>query len=173
MAESKPKLDVWMYDQTRGRHPTTAFRWCSRPHGATSNRQSVEQGSVDANCHGPVGKPTKESWGTLILEGRQWSAGCRLISARDLGYYLSYPSSQKTANEKERLDSSTVESLLLSLENSGDESEAGITTLCQTMHEAGKEGEVINVAYAAHEKLLEDYITPELQAMVILVAVQP
>ena len=85
----------------------------------------------------------------------------------------SYPSSQKTANEKERLDSSTVESLLLSLENSSDESKAGIAALCQTMHEAGKEGEVINVAYAAHEKLLEDYIAPELQAMVVLVAVQP
>lgn len=58
------------------------------PHWGTSNRQSVEQGSVDADCHGPVGKPMKESWGTLTLEGRQWSAGGRLISAGDLGYYL-------------------------------------------------------------------------------------
>lgn len=85
----------------------------------------------------------------------------------------SYPSSQKTANKKERLDSSTVKSLLLSLENSGDESEAGIAALCRTMHKAGKEGEAINVAYAAYEKLLEDYIAPEPQAMVVLVAVQP
>jgi len=58
------------------------------PHWGTSNRQSAEQGSVDVDCHGPVGKPTKESWGTLTLEGRQWSAGGRLISAGDLGYYL-------------------------------------------------------------------------------------
>lgn len=59
------------------------------------------------------------------------------------------------------------------LENSGDESEAGIAALCRTMHEAGKEGEATNVAYAAHKKLLEDYIAPGPQAMVVLVAVQP
>ena len=50
------------------------------------------------------------------------------------------------------------------MENSRDESEAGITTLCRTVHEAGKEGEATNVAYAAHEKFLEDYIAPGPQA---------
>ena len=58
------------------------------PHWGTSNRQSVEHGSVDADFHRRVGKPTKESWGTLTLEGWQWSAGGRLISTGDLGYYL-------------------------------------------------------------------------------------
>ena len=32
------------------------------------------------------------------------------------------------------------------------------------MHEAGKEGEATNMVYAAHQKLLEDYITPGPQA---------
>ena len=60
----------------------------NRQYRARHNRQSTEQERADADCHGPVGKTTRESWGMLTLEGRQWSTGGRLISAGDLGYYL-------------------------------------------------------------------------------------
>lgn len=72
-----------------------------------------------------------------------------------------YPNSQETVNERVQLDNSTVETLLLSLETSGDESEAGIAALCRTVHEAGKEDEATKEAYTAHEKLLGGYIAPK------------
>ena len=58
------------------------------PHWGITNRQSEEQRRVDADCHGPVQEPRKESWGTLILEGQQWSVNGIRISSGDLGYYL-------------------------------------------------------------------------------------
>ena len=72
-----------------------------------------------------------------------------------------HPNSQKTVYERVQLDDSTVETLLLSLETSGVESEAGIAALCRTMHEAGKEDEATKEAYSAHEKRLEGYIAPK------------
>ena len=58
------------------------------------------------------------------------------------------------------MDSSTVETLLLRLETSGVEYEAGIAALCRTVHEAGTEDAATLEAYAAHEKLLNDFIAP-------------
>ena len=71
-----------------------------------------------------------------------------------------YPSGQKTAYVMECLDSSTVETLLLSLETSGDEPEARIAALYRTVQKTGTEGEAAEVAYAAHEQLLNDFIAP-------------
>ena len=70
------------------------------------------------------------------------------------------PDSEKTVYEKERLDSPSVETLLLRLENSGVEFEAEIAALCRTVHEAGTEDTATEAAYAAHEKLLNDFIAP-------------
>ena len=72
----------------------------------------------------------------------------------------SLPYSEKTVSEKERLDSSSVETLLLRLETSGVEYEAGIAALCRTVHEAGTEDAATEAASAAHEKLLNDFIAP-------------
>ena len=58
------------------------------------------------------------------------------------------------------MDSSTVETLLLRLETSGVEYEAGIAALCRTVHEAGTEDAATEEAYAAHEKFLNDFIAP-------------
>ena len=69
-------------------------------------------------------------------------------------------SGQKTAYATECLDSYSVETLLLSLETSGDESEASIAAICRTVQKTGTEGEAAEVAYAAHEKLLNDFIAP-------------
>jgi len=71
-----------------------------------------------------------------------------------------YTSGQKTTHATECLDSSTVETLLLSLETSGDEPEARIAALCRTVQKTGTEGEAAEVAYAAHEQLLNDFIAP-------------
>ena len=61
----------------------------SGPHWGTSNRQSAEQGRVDADCHGPVGRTRRrESRGTLTLEGQQWSVDGSQIPTGDLGFYL-------------------------------------------------------------------------------------
>ena len=57
------------------------------------------------------------------------------------------------------MDSSTVETLL-SLETSGVEYEAGIAALCRTVHEAGTGDAASKEAYAAHERLLNDFIAP-------------
>ena len=72
----------------------------------------------------------------------------------------SLPYSEKTVYEKERLHSSSVETLLLRLETSGVEYEAGIAALCRTVHEAGTEDAATEAASAAHEKLLNDFIAP-------------
>ena len=72
----------------------------------------------------------------------------------------SVPDSVKTTYEKERLDGSSVETLLLRLETSGVELEAEIAALCRTVHEAGTDDAATEAAYTAHEKLLNDFIAP-------------
>ena len=61
----------------------------SRSHWGTSNRQSAEQGRVDADCHGPDGRTRRrESRGTLTLEGQQWSMDGSQIHTGELDAYL-------------------------------------------------------------------------------------
>ena len=79
----------------------------SGTHWGTSNRQTAEQGRVDAVCHGPVGKPNRESRGTLTLEGQQWLRNGNRISTGELDYYLTeyaVPSPSQTDGESDSDD---------------------------------------------------------------------
>ena len=95
MAKKKKKKKVWMQNLRIKRwvgtrqQPLDDAGDPSGPHWGTSNRQSAEQGRVDADCHGPVGRTRRrESRGTLTLEGQQWSVDGSQIPAGDLDFYL-------------------------------------------------------------------------------------